>query len=209
MIRMKYTYRVFRLLVLLFCLMSAASADDTATSAITLVEDFHSTLLDVMQHADALGFQGRYEKFAPAIEGKFDTPFISKVILSRYWNELSDQQQKQFIQLFNRLSISTYASRFDSYSGESFRTLGTEELKKGRLLIRTELVKKNDKPVKFEYLVHQKDGNWYIISVIADGVNDLSLKRAEYATIINDQGFDSLMSEIEKKVMELGGSSKT
>lgn len=202
---MKYIYYTFSLLVLSFCLGATAAAEDTAASATTMVEEFHSTLLDVMQHADTLGFKGRYEKLEPVIRGKFDTPFICKVILSRYWDELSDKQREQFIGLFNRLSISTYASRFDSYSGESFRTLGTEELKKGRLLIRTELVKNNDKPVKFEYLAHQKDGNWYIISVIADGVNDLSLKRAEYATIINDSGFDSLMREIEKKIVELGG----
>ena len=206
---MKYLYRMFRLLVLMLCLVSAASADDTVASATAMVEDFHSTLLDVMQHADALGFQGRYEKLAPVIQAKFDTPFICKIILSRYWNELSDQQREQFIRLFNRLSIATYASRFDSYSGESFRTTGTEELKKGRLLIRTELLKKNDKPVKFEYLVHQKDGNWYIISVIADGVNDLSLKRAEYASIINDRGFDNLVSEIDKKVVELGAPASS
>ena len=204
---MKYIYRIFSILVLLFCLVSTAGAEDTAASATMMVEDFHSALLDVMQHADTLGFQGRYEKLDPVIREKFDTPFICKVILSRYWEELNDKQREQFIGLFNRLSISTYASRFDSYSGESFRTLGTEELRKGRLLIRTELVKKNDKPVKFEYLAHQKDGNWYIISVIADGVNDLSLKRAEYATIINERGFDSLMSEIEKKITELGDSA--
>ena len=204
---MKYIYRTISLLVLSFCLVSSAIADDSAASATKMVEDFHSTLLDVMQHADTLGFKGRYEKLDPVIRAKFDTPFICKVILSRYWGELSDKQQQQFIQLFNRLSISTYASRFDSYSGESFKTLGTEELKKGRLLVRTELVKNNDKPVKFEYLAHQKDGNWYIISVIADGVNDLSLKRAEYATIINDRGFDGLLSEIEKKIVELGGSA--
>lgn len=204
---MKYLYRALSSLVLSFCLVSFAGADDTAASATTMIEAFHSTLLDVMQHADTLGYQGRYEKLDPVIREKFDTPFICKIILSRYWGELSDEQREQFIQLFNRLSISTYASRFDSYSGESFRTLGTEELKKGRLLIRTELVKKNDNPVKFEYLAHQKDGNWYIISVIADGVNDLSLKRAEYATIINDRGFDSLVNEIEKKIVELGGSA--
>jgi phospholipid transport system substrate-binding protein len=203
---MKFIYHSIRLLVMLLFLVSVIHADDGNTVATGIVEDFHAILLDVMQNADTLGFKGRYDKLAPAIQTKFDTALISKVILSRYWNEMSDQQQEQFIQLFNRLSISTYASRFDSYSGESFRTLGTEELKKGRLLIRTELVKNNEKPVKFEYLVHQKDGNWYIISVIADGVNDLSLKRAEYATIINDRGFDSLVSEIQKKIVELGGS---
>jgi len=203
---MKFIYHSFSLIVIVLFLVSVTHADDGNTTATAIVEDFHATLLDVMQNADSLGFQGRYEKLSPAIRTKFDTALISQVILSRYWKEMNDQQREQFIQLFNRLSISTYASRFDSYSGESFRTSGTEELKKGRLLVRTELIKNNEKPVKFEYLVHQKDGNWYIISVIADGVNDLSLKRAEYAAIINERGFDSLVGEIQKKIVELGGS---
>lgn len=180
-------------------------ADDTA--AVAVIEKFHDSLINIMQNADSLQFQGRYDTLAPVLESSFDTPLISQVILSRYWSELSEEQQKQFVDLFKRLSISTYASRFDSYSGDSFKTTSVEALKKGRLLIKTELTRQNDKPVKFDYLVHQHAGKWYIISVIADGVNDLSLKRAEYAAIINDKGFTNLVNEIENKIKELSGSS--
>ncbi len=178
-------------------------ADDTA--AVAVIEKFHASLINIMQNADSLQFQGRYDTLAPVLESSFDTPLISQVILSRYWSTLSEEQQKQFVDLFNRLSISTYASRFDSYSGDSFKTTSVEELKKGRLLVKTEMTRQNDKPVKFDYLVHQKAGKWYIISVIADGINDLALKRAEYAAIINDKGFDNLVNEIENKIKELGG----
>ena len=56
-------------------------------------------------------------------------------------------------------------------------------------------------------MVNKDGGKWYIISVIADGINDLSLKRAEYAAIINDKGFTNLVNEIENKIKELSGSS--
>ena len=157
-----------------------------------------------MKNAPDLGYQGRYDQLKPVIETVFDTPLIVRVVLSRYWKELSEQQQTDFINLFNRLSISTYASRFDSYTDEVFETKSVQQLKKGRLLVQTELARSNDKPVSLDYLLHKKDDRWYIISVIADGVNDLALKRAEYATIIKDGGFNKLVNDIEEKIINNG-----
>jgi phospholipid transport system substrate-binding protein len=202
---MRLTYHLAGILTGLFVMSANLSAQtiDGASEAIGVVEKLHTTLLETMKNAGKLGFKGRYDIIAPVVESSFDTPLIVQVVLSRYWKELTPAQQGQFVELFNRLSASTYASRFDSYAEESFKTQGVEELKKGRLLVKTELLRKNETPVKLEYLVQQNAGKWYIISVIADGVNDLALKRAEYATIINDKGFDSLVGEIEKKIHDL------
>lgn len=185
--------------LLLFSLQSLANENE----AVAVVEKLHDKLLHVMQNGESLGFQGRYDVLEPVIESGFDTPLISRVILSRYWGELSDEKQQDFIDLFNRLSTATYASRFNSFSGESFRTIGVDTLKKGRLLVKTELVRPDDDNVKLEYIVQENAGTWYIISVIADGVNDLALKRAEYAAIITDRGFESLVGEIQNKIRDL------
>lgn len=193
------------IILIVYSSLSSAQNPD----AVAIVEKFHATLLDVMQNAGKLGFQGRYDVLAPAVKSSFDTPLIVEVILSRYWKNLDETQQKNFIDLFNHLSVSTYASRFNSYEGESFKTLGVEELKKGRLLIRTELNRENDKPVKFDYMVQPKDGKWYIISVIANGVNDVALKRTEYTSIIDDRGFDNLVKELETKIKELSTAPDT
>lgn len=192
--------QISTIFLLIWSLNATAGNDD----AVAIIEELHSTLIEVMKNGDSLEFQGRYDQLAPIIQSRFDTPLIAQVILSRYWKELNEEQQKNFIQLFNKLSISTYAARFNSYSGETFKTLGVEELKKGRLLVKTEFIKSDDKPVKFDYMVHQIEGNWYIISVIANGINDVALKRAEYATIISDRGFDSLLVDLETKIQELG-----
>ena len=206
---MRLTCLLAGIILGLFVMSANLYAQPTASEneAIGVVEKLHSTLLETMKNAGKLGFKGRYDIIAPVVESCFDTPLIAQVVLSRYWNELTPAQQGQFVALFNRLSASTYASRFDSYSDEAFTTQGVEELKKGRLLVKTELTRKNETPVKLEYLVQQKAGKWYIISVIADGVNDLALKRAEYATIINDKGFDNLVGEIEKKIHDLETSN--
>ena len=202
---MRHTYHLAGLVMglLLWPTVASTQVDGAASGAVVVVEKLHTTLLEIMKNAGKLGFKGRYDIIAPVVDASFDTSLIAQVVLSRYWKELDTEQQGRFVTLFNRLSASTYASRFDSFSGESFKTLGVEKMKKERLLVKTELTRTNDTPVKLEYLLQQNAGKWYIISVIADGVNDLALKRAEYATIINDKGFDSLVGEIEKKVKEL------
>ena len=47
------------------------------------------------------------------------------------------------------------------------------------------------------------EGQWMIISVIANGVNDLSLKRAEYATVIKDKGFQGLVADVTDKITNM------
>lgn len=168
-----------------------------------VVRELHEKLIYIMQNADTLHYQGRYEAMQGIVATRFDTALIVKVILSRYWRALDEQQKTDFIDLFRRLSVATYASRFDGYAGESFVDLSTEPLKKGRLLIKTELQRPGKKPVQLDYLMHENDGQWMIISVIANGVNDLSLKRAEYATVIKDKGFAGLVDDVTSKIADM------
>lgn len=137
------------------------------------------------------------------ITENFNTPLIAKVVLSRYWKSLDETSQTDFIDLFNRLTISTYVDRFDSFNGEAFKDLSIEAMKKNRFLVKTEFVQTDDEPVSFYYIVQRDNDQWKIISVIADGINDLSLKRAEYSSVIKDKGFDSLIVSLKEKINNL------
>ena len=196
-----------RALWLAICLLLLVGFQQTATAASTeakaTINSFHETLLKVMQAGDGMGYQERYETLQPVIANNFDTPLIAKVVLGRYWNELNNEQRQQFINIFEKLSVSTYASRFNDYAGESFEYLDTKSLNKERVLIQTQLTKSDKETVSFDYLMHQRDGKWYIMSVVAQGVNDLSLKRAEYTSIMEDKGYDGLMTELRNKIATL------
>lgn len=194
---------IFCLRVVFLMLLIGCAAAANPDQAVEIVDDFHAKLVDVMQNADRLGYQGRFDALKPVISSHFDTPLIAEVILGRYWNDLDDSQKQKFIRLFEKLSIATYANRFDSYDGESFRHVGTEPLNKGRLLVKTELQKSNGETVRLDYLMQHRRDKWYIISVVAQGVNDLSLKRAEYTAIVKNKGFGGLVDNLRNKIAEL------
>ena len=167
------------------------------------VDKFHKKLLSVMQRSGELGYQGRYRELEPFINGCFDIPLITDIILGRYRDQLDEAQKAEFNSLFSRFSTAVYASRFDGYGGEEFVEISREPMKRGRVLIKTELRRPDGDPVSLDYLLHEKQGKWYIISVSADGVNDLSLKRAEYAAVIKEKGFNGLVKEILFKIAEM------
>ncbi len=200
----KKIYYVFRCFFL-FALLASASQFSQAENSdlIIVIENLHGKLLYNMQNAEELGYQGRLDRISPVIEESFDFPLIAKVILSRYWKQINDEQKTRFIDTLKELTISTYAARFDGYNDDRFETGTIEDLKKGRKLVKTKIVSNTNSEDKLEYLVHKRDGRWYIISVIANGVNDLSLKRAEYSAVIKDQGFDQLIDKIANKISEL------
>ena len=191
------------LLVLSHSAFTEETTDDSYDAAIEVVEQLHTVLLKVMQAADSMKFSERYSTLEPVILESFDTPVIAKVILSRYWKDLTPQQREDFIRLFNQQTVATYASRFDSFNDDVFTTITVKQLKKGRILVRTEIQSNGDDPVKLDYLMHKNNGQWFIISVIADGVNDLSLKRAEYSTVIKNNGYEYLVTNIAKKITEM------
>jgi len=190
------------LLVLTLSLPAAASAIDPAAE---VVEKLHKELLGVMKQADALGYKGRYQRLAPVVTSSYDLPFISKVVVGRYWSKFSPEQKEQFVNTFTELSIATYASQFNGYSGERFKTISAEESKRGRILIKSVLIKSNGEQVELDYILHQNGHQWQIINVIAQGVSDLSLKRAQYTSYLKKEGFDDLLQRIKEKIKSYEG----
>jgi phospholipid transport system substrate-binding protein len=199
-----YKYRAKSLQIIVLALLAlpllapaVAAAADTATK---VVEGLHAELLFVMKQAKKLGYTGRYQRLAPTVIASYDFPYISKVVVGRYWRSFTAEQKSQFIRVFSKLSIATYANRFDGYSGERFKTISGEELRRGHRLIKTVLIKANGEEIELDYILHQNNDQWRIINVIAEGVSDLSLKRADYTSYIKKNGFDALLRKLNEKI---------
>jgi phospholipid transport system substrate-binding protein len=175
----------------------ASAADRSATEA---VEKLHTALLAVMKDGVKIGYQGRFDQLAPVIQSSFDMPFISKTALGKYWETFNKEQRSRFVEAFTRLSIATYAANFDSYSGERFKMVGEKEVSGGRILIQSQLLKSDGGQVQLDYLLHRTGSQWRIVNIIAEGVSDLALKRADYSAFLKSQGFEALLKKLNEKV---------
>jgi phospholipid transport system substrate-binding protein len=189
----------------LLALCAAASSAAENTDAVATVDHLHAELLNIMQNAKSLGYAGRRDRITPIVEKSFDIAFITRFALGRYWADLSAEQRGIMVDAMRRLTIASYASRFDGYSGERFETVSNKPARKGRELVRTVLEVNNDiaDNVSLDYLLQETEGSWRIVNVVANGVSDLSLKRADYAAVIKSQGLDSLIDRLNGQIADL------
>jgi phospholipid transport system substrate-binding protein len=153
-----------------------------------------------MKDGDQIGYQGRTDQLAPVIRSNFDMPFISRTVLGKYWETFNNEQRSRFIEAFTRLSIATYAANFDSYSGEHFKLISEKEVSGDRILIQSQIIKSDGGQVQLDYLLHRTDAQWRIINIIAEGVSDLALKRADYSAFLKSKGFEALLEKLNEKI---------
>jgi len=188
--------------LVLAVLLLAAPAARAAESASSTVERLNTALIAVMQEAEALGFQGRYDRLAPQLREIFDFPAMAKVILGASWTSLADSQQQAFTAAFTDYSIGVFADRFDGYSGERFEILGEQPARRGTVLVLNQIVKSDGEAIAINYLTRPdaEGGDWRIIDTILGGAySELAARRSEYDGILEKLGIDALVQSLRDK----------
>ena len=180
---------------------SIAHAEEKVASAV--IESLHVSLLAMMKDADTLGFEGRRKYMEPVVAQSFNMPIIAYLSTKYIWKKFNKNQQKQLTDALERLSVATFAARFKGYSGESFRVLSEEPAAEDSVFVNTELVKADGDVIVLKYLLHQSDIGWRIIDVYFLGIHsELSMRRSEYLTVFQRDGFEGLLSELEQKTAD-------
>lgn len=188
-------------------LQSAGAADaPQLTAAEAPIQSLYKVLLACMKNADSLGEEGRAQQMTPVLDQTYDFPFMAEKALGRYWKELTPDQQKRWVDAFRRMTIYTYATRFDGYDGEKLEILGAEPSLRGTVIVRTKIVPKDEDPVAINYRMHEVDGTWRAIDAYMDGaISELALRRSEYTSAYQRDGFDKLVASMLKKAKEKEG----
>lgn len=182
----------------------APSAAQEAPPASAVIKRLNATLLDLMQRADELGYEGRARIVGPVVFESFDLRAMARVALGKHWRRLESAERDGFIDLLGRMSIANYASRFDGYSGERLLVVDEEDAPQGLRLVRSRIVKADGGEVKLDYRLRSVEGEWRIVDVFLNGtVSELALRRAEYTSIIERRGYPALVEAIEARIDEL------
>ncbi len=161
-----------------------------------------------MQQADKLGIHGRYDKLAPAIRTTFDLAAMTRIAVGPDWNSISIEQQADLVDGFARLTIATYAARFDGYSGERFEVEPTAEIRNTGRIVRTTLLQSSGEPITLNYLLRGSGENWKVVDVYLTGtISELATKRSEFSAILRSGGPNALIESLRRKTDKLQNSS--
>ncbi|MEX2450520.1 MAG: ABC transporter substrate-binding protein [Rhodospirillales bacterium] len=180
-----------------------------ADSPVAVVQQFQKNLLDVMKDAKSFTVLQRYRRLEPSVTKAFHLPLMTRIATGAFWDKADQEQKVQLVAAFRRMSITTLATLFDGYNGETFENRGEKDGPRGLRLIRTEMTRPAKKAIPLTYVSKQFQERWFVIDVIVDdGISELTVKRSEYRQILSQQGIDGLIKALNKKADELSKSAK-
>ncbi|MCP3983011.1 MAG: organic solvent ABC transporter [bacterium] len=201
--------RTFVLALIWLASSSALSAEEAGDLAATRapIEAFYVELAECMKDAESLGLEGRKEKLGPAIEQAYDLPLMAAKVLGRHWRGLADEDRNRWLSTFRRITVATYAERFNGWSGEKLRVLDAEPGARGTRVVHTRIERPDSEPVDIHYRMKEREGRWRVMDVFLNGtVSELALRRSEYGTVIEADGLAALIEQLEAKI-EAGEAS--
>jgi len=177
---------------------AALGAD--ADPAVTSVRAFYVVLLDGMKRAATLGIRGRYDRFAPAVRATFDLPAMTRIAVGPAWNMITPDEQMALVEAFSRMTIATYANRFDGFSGERFEVEPITEARNANRIVRTKIIPVKKDPVALNYLFHQSPEGWKAIDVHLTGtISELATKRSEFSSLLKAGGAPALITSLRER----------
>lgn len=168
--------------------------DQLVTDASNLLND--TTLIESV----------KLTKSSALISANLDLDWMAKYTLGRHKKQLSERQINAFIHIYSQYVTKTYYDFVKNYQGERAKIKKVYSLNNDQeFIVNTEIIKNYGQPaIKVDYLVRKvarnADNNFKISDVITEGVSMINSQQAEFNSIILNSGFDSLISNLKKKL---------
>lgn len=184
-------------------LLAARSHAEPADDAAAVIEGLYSALVAAAAAEPEPTLEQRIEALAPVIESTHDLATMGRITVRRFWTGWTDTERERFLDAFERLSVTTYASRFAAVGPDTFAILGAEPVGDNRVEVNALIRRQDADDVPMDYLLQLDDTGWRIVNVEADGVSELSLMRSKYFDVLESGRLDDLIAEIEAEIEAL------
>jgi len=184
-------------LALLLCAVpiGAIAVEDDAKS---VVEATIAEALEVLRD-DGLSSPAKRGKLEELAYQRFDFERMSRLVLARSWKKLSEQQRTDFEAEFKRHLALTYGRNLESYADEDLVVGDLREHSNGDITVQSMVVGGSNDGARVDYRMRERDGKWYAIDVIVEGVSLISNFRSQVQEIINNKGADHLIETLREK----------
>ena len=131
--------------------LSSAMAGPATESIRGTVDEVLKILSDKELKAPAR-HEDRRQRLEKAVAARFDYSEMSRRSLGAQWNQLSDKEKQEFVDLFRTLLTNTYADKVETYSGEGVQYLN-ERTEKEYAEVRTKVLSgKTEIPMDYRLL---------------------------------------------------------
>jgi len=150
----------------------------------------------------------RTERFRELLKNNFDVPGVGRFALGRYWNDLTPDQQREYLRLLQEWLAATYSERLGQYGTAPFRITNARVERDGAS-VTSEFSPANGPPLKVKWQLTGQSGQYRITDVsIAEVSMELTLRNEFVAVIQRNKGrANSIIATLQQQLRPVSGQN--
>jgi phospholipid transport system substrate-binding protein len=195
--------------------LSRAVASDAPTdpmASVKLVIDQAIIVFKDKQIAPA----DREQKLRTIAETRLDFQEMARSAVGYHWKDFNPEQKAEFVPLFTAFIEDAYLSRIETYSVEkvnqqiqSSLIQFNKETTDGpdyATVFSTVVLNDRNNPIQVNYLMRRNANEWKIYDITLDAISVIANYRNQFNRVLNNGGYDKLVSVLRQKQQALGAS---
>jgi len=187
------------LILLVLALLPARVHADSALDTIKArVNQALAVLRDPALKSDAAK-EVKIKRLKQIFDSTFDYVELSRNTLSRHWDKLKPEQQKEFTQLYKTLLENFYTGTILSYKDQEVVFGKERALGENRVEVDTKLISgSTETPINFRMI--SKGGEWRVYDFVVENISVVSNYRSQFARILTKDTPESMLERLRKQV---------
>ena len=152
-------------------------------------------------------FPVRYQALAPAVDRAFNLPQILRTVVGLRWASIPPDGQAKLLATFRAYTISSYASNFNSDSGDRIELLTETRDVGSDKVVETQIVPKSGEATRIDYVMRQGTGGWQAVDVLEQGtISQAAVQRSDFRALLAG-GPDRLVASLQGKIDTMSGGT--
>jgi phospholipid transport system substrate-binding protein len=173
----------------------AAAAGEPKEMVRKLTDEVIAVLQQKGMSADA-----KREKIRQIVVNYVDFPTMSRLVLARHWNGLTEEQKKAFTEEFKQHLAVTYGKNVESYNNEKVQIIGDRDEGRGDWTVQTKILRpQGGGDILVDYRLRQIDGQEKVIDMVIERVSLVSNYRSQFQDVMANGGIDRLLKLLREK----------
>jgi phospholipid transport system substrate-binding protein len=195
------------LLLALAVRTSPASSSAAGTSPLAVVKAAVNQALAIFRDQKT-PLPERRRKMRELLAAHFDFAEMARSALGPHWQTLAQDKRKQFVDLFTAYVEYDFLNKIQAYRDLSFQFLKEIPIASGYAQVNTRVQQPGKDPATLNFSLKREGSDWKVTDVLINWLSMVGGNRTQFGLVIDNVGFDALMSDLQNKRNELEASVK-
>jgi phospholipid transport system substrate-binding protein len=130
------------------------------------------------------------QRFRELFNENFDVPAIGRFVIARYWRGASEADRATFLEVFEDAMVQRFLPLLAENSSERFQigSVTPDSNAEDMAMIDSRIDRSEGEPYRVAWRVRERDGQFRILDIVAEGVSMAITLRSEYGTVLKNNG---------------------